>query len=239
MSRENSEQDWLSALQWIRERKIKPSRPDARLPSEGALAKESHFTKAVVRRALQQLVANQEITSKKGSGYYTLYDLNKVITIERSLEPHSANVDDTEVGPLEKIPASADVSTYLKIHVGEQVIHFKTKRYILHGDNRRPCLFSNHYIRNDKVDLNKFAAYLSKKKSVSSAVRDQRVSAYLRSYTDVVGRFPDAIEREELILGPFDIVIETWGVNVDNNNDPIELTVSCWPSHIWDMRFQF
>jgi len=239
MSRENSESDWLEALSWIRLRKIKPSPPETRLPSEDALAKESHFTRAVVRRALQYLVEHGELISKKGSGYYTIYNLNRSVTIEKSMDPNTTIVDDTEVNDVGMVDADEEVSRYLKVRPGESVIFFRTKRFIFHNEQKRPCIISRHYVRKDKVDLQTFSANLNEYKSVSSAVRHEGVSAYLRTYTDVICRFPAHEEREQLTLGASDIVIETRGVNADADKDPIELTVSCWPAHIWTMRFEF
>jgi len=239
MARDTSEIEWLGALNWIRAQKIRPSPPDTRLPSEDALAKESRYTKSIVRRALQQLVANEEITSKKGSGYYTLFNFNRSVSLVKALEPNTINVDYTEVNDMKIVNADDDVSKYLKIRPGEKIIYFKTKRFVCHNNKKRPCLMSTHYIRNDKVDFKNFTRNLQACRSVSSAIREERVTAYLRTFTDINSRFPLAEERKALLLSPLDIVIETRGVNSDFDKDPIELTISCWPSHIWNMRFEF
>ncbi len=239
MSRETSELDWLEALSWICLRKIKPSPPETRLPSEDALAKESHFTRAVVRRALQHLVENEELISKKGSGYYTIYNLNRSVTIEKSMDPNTTIVDDTEVNDFKIMNANEDVGRYLKVRPGEGVVFFRTKRFIYHNQQKRPCIISEHYIRTDKVDIKRFSENLQQYRSVSSAVRHEGVSAYLRTHTDITCRFPAHDERQQLAVGALDIIIETRGVNADADKDPIELTVSCWPAHIWTMRFEF
>jgi DNA-binding GntR family transcriptional regulator len=239
MSRDTSELDWLEALSWIRLRKIKLSLPETRLPSEDALAKESGFTRAVVRRALQHLVENEELISKKGSGYFTIYNLNRTVTIGKSLEPNTAVTDDTEVHDFRIVESSEEVGRHLKIRAGGDVIYFKTTRFVSHKKFRKPCLISKHYIRTDKVNLPRFEQNLMKYRSVSSAVRYEGVSAYLRTFTDTICRLPDAAERGALIIGPLDIVIETHSVNADAAKDPIELTVSCWPAHIWTLKFEF
>lgn len=238
MPRDTSELDWLEALSWVRSRKLKPGPPETRLPSEDALAKESGYTRAVMRRALQHLVDNEELISKKGSGYYTIYNLNRTVTIGKSLEPNTSVTDDTEVHGFKVIESNEEIGRYLKIRTGENVVYFKTRRFVSHKEHRKPCLISKHYIRTDKVYVARFEANLLKYRSVSSAVRHEGVSAYLRQSTDVFGRLPNAEEREELIIGPLDIVIETHSVNADAAKDPIELTVSCWPAHIWTIRFE-
>ncbi|MGO8953630.1 MAG: GntR family transcriptional regulator [Rhodomicrobium sp.] len=239
MPRETSELDWLEALSWLRSRKVRPSLPDTRLPSEDALAKESGFTRAVMRRALQHLVENQELISKKGSGYYTIYNLDRIVNIVKSMEPNTSVVDDTEVHDFKITESSEDVARSLKIRPGEDVIYFKTRRFFFHKLYRKPCLVSRHYIRTDKVNIDRFSKNLQKYRSVSSAVRHEGVSAYLRTSTDVFSRLPHGWEREELIIGPLDIVAETHGVNADADKDPIELTITCWPAHIWTLRFEF
>jgi len=239
MSRETSELDWLAALSWIRSNKIRPNPPETRLPSEDALARESNFTRAVVRRALQHLVENEELISKKGSGYYTVYNLSRTVTIGRSLEPNAAVVDDTEVHDFSVVASSEEVGKYLKIRAGENVIYFKTRRFATHKDHKKPCLVSKHYIRKDKVKLESFRENLQKYRSVSYAVREEGVSAYLRTFTDVISRLPEPDEREELIIGQLDIVIDSRSINADADKDPVELTISCWPAHIWTMRFEF
>jgi len=218
---------------------LKQSLPDTRLPSEDALAKESGFTRAVVRRALQHLVEHDELISRKGSGYYTIYNLNRSVTLGKSLEPNAAIVDDTEVSDFGLTPADEDIGRYLKVRPQESIIFFKTRRFIFNNDVKRPCIISKHFVRSDKVDIAAFSSHLEKYKSVSSAIRHERVSAYLRIYTDVTCRFPLQDEREQLNIGALDIVIETKGVNADADKDPIELTISCWPAHIWTMRFEF
>jgi GntR family phosphonate transport system transcriptional regulator len=239
MTRDTSELDWLNALSWIRSRKMKPALPETRLPSEDALAKESGFTRAVVRRALQHLVENDELISKKGSGYFTIYNLNRAVTMGKSLEPNNAVTDDTEVHDFGVVESSEEVGRYLKVRAGEDVIYFKTKRFLSHKNFRKPCLMSKHYIRTDKVNLPRFEENLRKYRSVSSAVRYEGVSAYLRTFTEAICRLPDTEERSALIIGPLDIVIETRGVNADAAKDPIELTMTYWPAHIWTLKFEF
>src|SRR5262249_22248545 len=152
---------------------------------------------------------------------------------------NNAVTDDTEVHDFGIVESSEEVGRYLKIRAGEDVIYFKTRRYVSHKNFRKPCLMSKHYIRTDKVNLKRFSENLLKYRSVSSAVRHEGVSAYLRTFTDVICRLPDAGERGELIIGPLDILIETRGVNADAAKDPIELTVTYWPAHIWTLKFEF
>jgi DNA-binding GntR family transcriptional regulator len=239
MSRDASEADWLEALSWLRVHKIRPSPPETRLPSEEALAKESRFTRSVVRRALQYLVEHDELISKKGSGYYTIYNLNRTVTIGRSMEPSTAVVDDTEVSDFGIRAADEEVGRYLKIRPGEDIVFFRTRRFIHHSDQKRPCLISQNYVRIDKIDIETFSSNLKQYRSVSSAIRHERVSAYLRVFTNISCRFPTHEEREQLRIGALDFLIETRGVNADADKDPIELTVTCWPAHIWTMRFEF
>lgn len=239
MSRETSESDWLEALSWIRAHKIRPNPPETRLPSEEALAKELGFTRAVVRRALRYLVEIDELISKKGSGYYTIYNLNRTVTMGRSMEPNTAIVDDTEVSEVVTVLADEDIGQILKVRPGEDIVFFTTKRFIHHNDQKRPCLISKNYVRADKVDIDRFSSNLRQYRSVSSAIRHERVSAYLRAYTSVTCRFPTPEEREQLKIGAFDFVIETRSINADADKDPVELTMTCWPAHIWTMRFEF
>jgi DNA-binding GntR family transcriptional regulator len=155
------------------------------------------------------------------------------------MEPNTIIVDDTEVSDFGIVLADEEVGRYLKVRPGENTIFFRTKRFIYHNDQKRPCLTTRNYVRTDKVDIETFSSNLKQSRSVSSAIRHQRVSAYLRVYTNVTSRFPTHEEREQLKIGPFDFVIETRSLNADADKDPIELTVSCWPAHIWTMKFEF
>lgn len=207
----------------------------AAIPSESILSKQLNIGRSTVRNALKYLVDTKEIYALHGSGYYVSFGERRTLKVSEQLVSLSEYVDGTELVHKPELVKAEPVSGLLGLRKNENIINLRTRRYFLANDEKYVSVYSDHFIRPDKYSKVSIDRYVAKHASISG-LYDHLGIEWQRHWTRMKVRNCTQQDREMMRIGEYDSVLETLGLNVTHEGEPIEITISNWPSHIWTLE---
>lgn len=243
MSREE-----LNLVSYIRNRYILGQAAANRIPSEADLLEEARsdlslsMSRAGVRKVLAYLRGTNELKSEERKGHIVADPRQYTLKLRSSLTPlhEKFRFSDIEVSQLDE---KVDRWIVNLLHAPfDAVPHvFESVRRVTSENGDQALVVSKHYIYSDKLDYTVLEEDVHSLQSMSRALAKHGIK-WIRKSTGVNARMPTSREVELMKIGQQDPILETIGVNVDINRDrhlPVEVTVSAFPSHKWDIVFYF
>lgn len=207
----------------------------AAIPSESILSKQLGIGRSTVRNALKYLVETQEVYALHGSGYYVNFGERRKLKVTEQLVSLSEYVDGTEIVQKPELVKAEPISTLLGLRKNENMINLRTQRYFLANGEKYVSVYSDHFIRPDRYSKVSIDRYVAKHASISGLYEHLGIE-WLRHWTRMKVRNCSMQDLQMMSIGEYDSVIETLGLNVTPKGEPIEVTISNWPSHIWTLE---
>lgn len=194
--------------------------PGERLPTEAVLSQRFAVNRHTVRRALAQLVEEQIIYTRRGSGAYVLtkptdYPLGRRVRFRENLLAAGRRPQKKVLSITERA-ATASEAQALDIPVAALVCEFQS---VSLGDNL-PIAVTRSVFPGGR--LPGIAAALAQDPSVTEALRLVGVGDYTRASTRMQARRADATAASHLQVEEGAPLLYTTSVNVDGRGNPVE-----------------
>jgi GntR family phosphonate transport system transcriptional regulator len=204
--------------------------PGDRLPPAGELAQKFKVHRHTVRRAIQHLRDKDLVRVEQGSGTF-IREPAVVYSLGRRSRLTTAVLKATRT-PLRRVLASAHVKAdrraalALSIPVGRQLRRVDVLRLV----DDRPVAVTTYFFPLPRFEhIHKL---IEKTGSISEAFRQLGVSQFARKSLRVKASLPTPSDTKYLNISRSTPLIELFGVNVDQDGRPIQLThsrlVSAW-----------
>ncbi|MCF6370855.1 phosphonate metabolism transcriptional regulator PhnF [Rhizobium halophilum] len=201
--------------------------PGSQLPGETHMAEKLGVTRITLRRALQQLQREGQLTARKGVGIF-VRSLPSVFTVRDDrpfLENFNARgrVIVTQTLVLCREMVTTAIAKKLNLADGDEIIRLCRTRTA----DGQP-LYVNTKIFPARPFPNFEMAY-RKQQSVTDVFNAHGIGKYHRAETRVSGGFASSEEADFLMLTPGTPVFRINAINHDAGRRPIEWTLGCWP----------
>lgn len=246
--------DLNSFISLIRQQYIQQENQRKELPTEQALVRIANEHKLLVgrsgvRRALQYLKETNEIVINDKGRNSSGINFRETLKLKSSLLPFSRQYKKSSITlDHSETPISKKVMKLLKCENVKDILCFRSIRSIYGEesgiDRDLPVLTSRHFCYAPAVSetifsRKQFIDEVTKKNSISKAFASQKIY-WRRHSTGFTARLPNQFEVSKLKIGYLDPVMIAQGVNIsEDNNHPIEVTISTFPAHRWELVCQY
>lgn len=199
-------------------------RAGERLPTESALVARFEVNRHTVRQALAALKQAGLVTSAQGLGFFVAdstvdYALGPQTrwkqTIARQSRRPSAHILGTRA-----IPARGRIADALGLADGTPLLVIDTLRLA----DETPLTLTYHHL--EAARFPGIEAALARHMSVTEALAEFGITAFVRRHTAVSTRLPRLSEARLLQQQPTQPVLVTEGLNVDQDDRPTEYGIS-------------
>ncbi len=204
-----------------------------RLPTEAQLAATYGVNRHTIRRALEELSDARIIRTEHGRGSFVAeevldYRIGKRPRFSEWVRGHNRTpigeilvLAETVLGDLPEAEAAGQA---LKLSAGDAVILLER----VGAADERPVALSRHLF--SQVRHPGLIEALRTEPSITAALARVGVTDFVRSWTRVCARLPDAREARLLRMARSDAVLACESLNVTEAGAPVEFGNTCYPA---------
>jgi len=202
-----------------------------RLPTEAQLAESYGVNRHTIRRALEELNEARIIRTEHGKGSFIAedvldYRIGKRPRFSEWVRSHNlapiGEVLELRQVVLADLPEAAAASEALGLQAEDQVVLLER----LGSADDRPVAVSRHIF----PALPGLTAALRANSSVTTALAQIGVPDFMRRWTKICARLPDAREAKLLRMAYSDPLLACESLNVTVAGKPIEFGTACYPA---------
>jgi GntR family phosphonate transport system transcriptional regulator len=195
--------------------------PGDKLPTESALAARFGVNRHTVRHAISSLAEEDLLFSRRGAGVFvtqvpTEYPIGKRVRFHQNLLS-AGHVPAKEILSLETRPANDVERRALVLQPGD-LVHVYDGLSL--SDGQPIAVFTSVFPAARFPNLPRD---LRKSKSVTSALKQGGVADYIRTTTRLEAKLATAVQALQLQIREGAPILQTIGVNVDPDGQPVEL----------------
>jgi GntR family phosphonate transport system transcriptional regulator len=204
-----------------------------RLPTEAQLAAQYGVNRHTIRRALDELVDARIIRTEHGRGSFVAedvldYHIGKRPRFSEWVRSH----DRTPIGEilvlretmLHELPEAAAAAAALGLKLEDRVILLER----IGAADDRPIALSRHIFPALRYPT--LLESLRREPSITAGLAAAGVADYVRRWTRVCARMPDAKEARLLKLARIDPVLACESLNTTADGAPVEFGATCYPA---------
>ncbi|QGP87881.1 phosphonate metabolism transcriptional regulator PhnF [Gordonia sp. 135] len=202
--------------------------PGTRLPSESQLARRFGVNRNTVRQAVAALAADDLVVARRGSGTFVaehevlVHRIGVRTRLSDSLGERAKSATARLLGS-EIVPAPESVAK--RLHLGDR---HALRMEIVRGVDGRPISLSTNWFDAERVPG--LAEGFVAEQSLTRALREQGIDAYVRGSTMIAARHATASELTDLELLEGAVVLAVEGFDVLPDGTPLQLAVTRFPA---------
>lgn len=199
--------------------------PGSRLPSLSKLTRARGLTPYVARRAMKLLCDTSLVVPVHGRGFFVaedrfVYRIHSGTRFGSNMRAEGKSIETRLLGA-KVIRASTEVARSMGLRSGAPILRADLLRIV---EGRPAILGHHHYQASGPYSV--IADHLASTGSVSAAFRQLGLSEFRRRETLIGTRLPSRFEARCLSISNRQPIIVATGINVDEQNQVVEVSVS-------------